>query len=133
MMFAQMAAKYLPHWEIFDYSSASKVDAPSGTARELAYRLSSQAQAPAVAIEQVHGLAEARGATVAGTQVHSVRLPSFTAPSTEIILGLPDQRLTIRHDAGPRAEPYVEGALMAIRGVQALQGVHRGLDAVMKL
>ncbi|HKC62716.1 MAG TPA: 4-hydroxy-tetrahydrodipicolinate reductase, partial [Pyrinomonadaceae bacterium] len=29
--FAREAAKYLPHWEIIDYASATKVDAPSGT------------------------------------------------------------------------------------------------------
>lgn len=49
--FAELAAKYLPHWEIFDYSSATKVDAPSGTARELAHRLSEQAQPPAVPLD----------------------------------------------------------------------------------
>ena len=133
LKFAEVAAKYLPNWEIFDYSSASKVDAPSGTARELAFRLSSQSQTPAVPLSQVQGTVEARGASIVGTQVHSVRLLGYTAPSTEIIFGLPDQRLTIRHDAGSGAEPYVAGALMAVRGVQTLTGVHRGLDAVMKL
>jgi 4-hydroxy-tetrahydrodipicolinate reductase len=37
-----------------------------------------------VAIDEVHGLREARGASVAGTQVHSIRLPSFTV-STEAL------------------------------------------------
>jgi len=36
---ALLAAKYLPNWEISDYAAASKPDAPSGTARELAERL----------------------------------------------------------------------------------------------
>ena len=40
----------------------------------------------------------------------------------------------IRHDTGPSAEPYVEGALLAIRKVATLApGVHRGLDAVLAL
>lgn len=38
--FACEAAKYLSHWEIIDYASDAKQDAPSGTARELAFRLS---------------------------------------------------------------------------------------------
>src|SRR5262245_11278794 len=38
--FACEAAKYLDHWEIIDYASDAKVDAPSGTTRELAFRLS---------------------------------------------------------------------------------------------
>src|SRR4051812_21375865 len=38
--FACEAAKYLSHWELIDYASDAKEDAPSGTARELAFRLS---------------------------------------------------------------------------------------------
>jgi 4-hydroxy-tetrahydrodipicolinate reductase len=41
--------------------------------------------------------------------------------------------LTIRHDAGNSARPYVDGALLAIRKVAALTGVHRGLDSVLDL
>ena len=37
--FACEAAKYLSHWEIVDYASDAKRDAPSGTARELDFRL----------------------------------------------------------------------------------------------
>ena len=37
--FAEMAAKYMPHWEIIDYASDQKVDAPSGSALQLASRL----------------------------------------------------------------------------------------------
>ena len=35
--------------------------------------------------------------------------------STEVVFGLPDERLTIRHDAGGTPEPYVAGALLAAR------------------
>jgi dihydrodipicolinate reductase len=45
------------------------------------------------------GIVEARGTRLAGSQVHSVQLPGFVI-SAEIIFGLPDERLTIRHDAG---------------------------------
>ncbi len=64
-----------------------------------------------------------------GAQVHSIRLPGFTI-SAEAIFGMPDQTLTIRHDAGNSAVPYVDGALIAIRRVATLVGVHRGLDTV---
>ena len=37
--FAEIAARLVPQWEIIDYARASKPDAPSGTARELAARL----------------------------------------------------------------------------------------------
>src|SRR5262249_16117076 len=71
--FALLAAKHLPSWEVIDYAHAEKPDSPSGTTRELAEALGQVAQNKlAVAIERTHGEPKARGATVAGTQVHSV-------------------------------------------------------------
>jgi 4-hydroxy-tetrahydrodipicolinate reductase len=52
--------------------------------------------------------------------------------SAEILFGLPDQRLSIRHDSGNSARPYVDGALIAIRKVGDLVGLHRGLDQVLE-
>ena len=131
--FAEAAAKLIPQWEIIDYAHDNKVDAPSGTARELASRLAKvRPPQPTVPIDQTMGPREARGATVAGTQVHSIRLPGFVI-SAEVIFGMPDQTLSIRHDSGSSARPYVDGALMAIRRVSSLAGVHRGLDSVLDL
>ena len=128
---AEMAAKLISQWEIIDYAHDDKADAPSGTARELASRLGRvRAQEPTLPVDRTVGEREARGATLGGTQVHSVRLPGFVI-STEVIFGLPDQRLSIRHDAGASARPYVDGALLAIRRVSSLVGLHRGLDAVL--
>ncbi len=53
--------------------------------------------------------------------------------SAEIIFGMPDQKLTIRHDSGNTARPDVDGALLAIRKLATLVGVHRGLDSVLDL
>jgi 4-hydroxy-tetrahydrodipicolinate reductase len=78
------------------------------------------------------GAPEARGATLSGSQVHSIRLPGYVI-SAEVIFGLPDQKLTLRHDSGSSARPYVDGALIAIRKVSTLTGVHRGLDSVLDL
>ncbi len=131
--FAETAARLIPQWEIVDYAHDSKVDAPSGTARELASRLSKvRAPEPTVPIDRAIGPRDARGATLAGSQVHSIRLPGFVI-SAEIIFGMPDQTLTIRHDSGSSARPYVDGALIAIRRVSTLVGVHRGLDSVLDL
>jgi 4-hydroxy-tetrahydrodipicolinate reductase len=128
---AELAARHLPQWEIIDYAKSAKPDAPSGTARELAERLQ-EVREPQVGlpIDQVAGRPDARGATVAGTQIHSVRLPSFVV-STEVVFGLPDERLTIRHDAGGTPEPYVLGTLLAVRRVPELVGVTRGLDTLL--
>jgi 4-hydroxy-tetrahydrodipicolinate reductase len=129
--FALLAAKHLPSWEIIDYSHAGKVDAPSGTARELAETLGEVAQNKmAVPVERTHGEREARGASIAGTQVHSVRLPGIVL-AFETIFGLPNERLTIRHDAGKGAEPYVNGTLLAVRRVMQVTGLVRGLDRLL--
>jgi 4-hydroxy-tetrahydrodipicolinate reductase len=131
--FAEMAARLIPQWEIIDYAHDDKVDAPSGTARELAARLACvRRPEPTVPIAETVGERDARGATVSGSQIHSVRLPGYVI-GAEIVFGMPDQRLTIRHDAGNSARPYVDGALLAIRKVSTLVGVHRGLDAVLDL
>jgi 4-hydroxy-tetrahydrodipicolinate reductase len=128
---ALLAARHLPHWEVIDYASETKPDVPSGTARELAERLAEIRPPDAgYPIRDLHGPKEARGATVGGSQVHSVRLPSFVV-STEIIFARPDERLTIRHEAGGTAAPYVEGTLLAIRKVPGLVGLTRGLDTLL--
>src|SRR2546426_763806 len=76
--FALIAAQYLPSWEIIDYASADKIDAPSGTTRELAEALATVAQNQlTVPLEQTHGPRAARGATIDGAQVHSIRLPGY--------------------------------------------------------
>jgi 4-hydroxy-tetrahydrodipicolinate reductase len=125
---ALLAARHLPSWEIIDYASAGKADAPSGTARELAELLGA-AQVER-SVEQTAGVREARGGTIGGTQVHSLRLPSFTV-STEVVFGLPDERLSIRHDAGSSATPYVAGTLLAARAALTTVGVVRGLATLL--
>lgn len=133
--FALMAAKYVPDVEIIDYASARKPDAPSGTARELAERLA-EVRRPATSVPQaqVTGVPQARGGAVGqgeGVQVHSLRMPSYIL-SCEAVFGLPDERLTIRHDAGSSAAPYVAGTLLAVRRVGAMKGLVRGLDGLME-
>lgn len=129
--FALMAARHLPSWELIDYAHDDKVDAPSGTVRELAEELAHVAMPHReVPIEQVIGSPETRGASIAGTQVHSLRLPGYVI-AFEAIFGLPDERLTIRHDAGAGAEPYVAGTLLAAREVMRTTGLIRGLDRLL--
>jgi 4-hydroxy-tetrahydrodipicolinate reductase len=129
--FSLIAARYMPTWEIVDYAGANKVDAPSGTTRELAEELAKiAANRIEVPIARTHGSAEARGAQISGTPVHSIRLPSYVI-AFETLFGLPDERLTIRHDAGSGAAPYVSGTLLAIREVMKTTGLIRGLDKLL--
>jgi len=105
---AAMAAEHLDHWEVIDYAGDTKADVPSGTSRELAETL----------------------AQVAGTRIHSLRLPTFVV-TTEIVFAGAGERLILRHDPGPNPEPYVAGTLLAIRRVTDAVGVRRGLDSLL--
>jgi 4-hydroxy-tetrahydrodipicolinate reductase len=129
--FAKEAAQHMPSWEIIDYAHDSKVDAPSGTARELAWQLSTVGKPRTqVPLEQTVGPRETRGATVSGSQVHSIRLPGYTI-GLEVLFGRGDERLSIRYEGGPGPEPYIGGTLAAIRKVSQFTGVVRGLDEIL--
>jgi 4-hydroxy-tetrahydrodipicolinate reductase len=128
---ATLVAPHLPYCEIIDYAAATKRDSPSGTARELAERLAAvRPTVPPLPPPESAGQRDARGVAVAGTQVHSIRLPSFVV-STEVVFALSDERLSIRHDAGSTAAPYVAGTLLAARAVANTVGLIRGLDTLL--
>jgi 4-hydroxy-tetrahydrodipicolinate reductase len=105
--FAVEAAKHIPDFEIIDIAYKEKIDAPSGTARELAWNLG-----------------------VDASKVHSLRLPGYTI-GLEVRFGREDERLTLHYDGGPGAKPYISGTLLAIRRVGGLVGVARGMDAIL--
>lgn len=130
--FAVEAARYVPHWEIIDSAYAGKIDAPSGMARELAWRLS-EVQQPRleVPIDKTVGDASARGADVHGSRIHSIRLPGHTI-GIEVRFGQQDERLLLQYDAGPGAAPYIGGTLLAIRRVSQFTGLVRGLDRILE-
>jgi 4-hydroxy-tetrahydrodipicolinate reductase len=132
-VFAACAARYIDSWEIVEYAHDDKIDAISGTARELASRLAEQGTPRhAIAPDAFVGDVRSRGANVQGTQVHAIRLPGMIF-GFEVIFGRSHERLTIRHDAGSHAEPFIDGTLVAIRKVAGLVGTHRGLESVLDL
>jgi len=108
--FALEAARWLPEVEVIDVAHLGKVDAPSGTARELAWRLAR--------------------ATGRQPPVHSVRLPGYTI-GVEARFGAPDERLSLVYDGGSGAAPYIAGTLLAIRRVSTIHGVVRGFDTLL--
>lgn len=129
--FSLLAAPHVPDYEIIDYAKSTKPDVPSGTARELAERMGAiQKSVPGYPIDNVIGPKESRGADVGGGRVHAVRLPSYVL-AVETIFGKDGERLTIRHDAGTSAGPYVAGTLLAARRVVAMKGLVRGLDTLL--
>jgi 4-hydroxy-tetrahydrodipicolinate reductase len=132
-VFATAAARYIKSWEIIEYAHDDKIDAVSGTARELAQRLAQQGPPQqALRLSDFVGDSRSRGATVQGTQVHAIRLPGLVF-GFEVLFGRAQERLTIRHEVGSHAEPYIEGTLLAIRKVPTLLGLHQGLESVLDI
>jgi 4-hydroxy-tetrahydrodipicolinate reductase len=91
-----------------------------------------QVREPAVslALSDLHGPVEARGAEIGGARIHPVRLPSFVV-TTEVLFGGPGERLLMRHDPGLTPVPYVAGTLLAVRNVAGVVGVRRGLESLL--
>ena len=106
MRFAAEASRHLDGAEIVELHHATKLDAPSGTAK-----------ATAAAME-------------GDVPIHSVRLPGLVAHQ-EVILGGAGQTLTIRHDTSSR-EAFVPGVLLALSKLGTLPpGVTVGLEHVL--
>lgn len=130
--FATLAARQMPHWEILDYAGDTKPDAPSGTARELAYQLA-QVTKPtwAVPVAQTKGLKEARGAELNGSQMHSIRVPGYYS-AVQAVFGAAGERVELRHESTSYS-PYVTGTLLAARKVTGWKGLQRGMSTLLGL
>lgn len=130
--FALLAAQQMPHWEILDYAGDTKPDAPSGTARELAYRLAQVAKPEwKVPVSETKGMKEARGATLNGSQLHSVRVPGYYS-AVQAVFGDAGERVELKHESTSYA-PYVTGTLLAARQVRSFTGLRRGMSELLGL
>jgi 4-hydroxy-tetrahydrodipicolinate reductase len=76
-------------------------------------------------------LAGARGASVEGVPVHSVRARGLVAHQ-EVLLGTTGETLTIRHDSLDRAS-FMPGVLLAVREVGSRPGLTVGLEHLLGL
>jgi 4-hydroxy-tetrahydrodipicolinate reductase len=135
MRFAALAAPYFESVEIVELHHPSKVDAPSGTAQrtaELVAAARTAAGSPAMPDATMSGLDGARGASVEGVPIHSVRLRGLVAHQ-EVLLGGPGEILTLRHDSLDRAS-FMPGVVLGCRRVASLPpGLTVGLDALLDL
>jgi 4-hydroxy-tetrahydrodipicolinate reductase len=132
MRFAAMAAPYFESAEIIELHHPDKVDAPSGTAAHTA-RLIAQARAglPAAPDATAHAVPGARGASIDGIPVHSVRARGLVAHQ-EVILGGIGETLTIRHDSLDRSS-FMPGVLLGVREVGRHPGLTIGLADYLDL
>ena len=134
MRFATQAAPYFDSVEIVELHHPGKADAPSGTARRTAELVAKaradagSAHAPDATTDALDG---ARGATVDGVPVHSIRAAGLVAHQ-EVLLGSTGETLTIRHDSLDRVS-FMPGVLLAIRGVADRPGLTVGLDDLLEL
>src|SRR5262245_56987502 len=132
MEFAERAARFFESVEIIEQHHPRKVDAPSGTALRTA-QIVAQSRA-AAGLEPVPDatkdeMAGARGATVEGVRVHSVRAAGLVAHQ-EVLFGTTGETLTIRHDSFDRAS-FMPGVLLAIRSVVTRPGLTVGLSPLL--
>ncbi len=132
MHFAQKAAPYFESVEVIELHHPHKADAPSGTATRTA-KLIAQARKhlPPNPDATSTGLPGARGATVDGVPVHSVRLAGLVAHQ-EVLFGTEGETLTIRHDSLDRTS-FVPGVLLAVRQVSRRPGLTVGIEPLLDL
>ncbi len=134
MRFAQVAARFFESVEIVELHHPAKVDAPSGTAARTASlvaearREAGLGPAPDATTTALDG---ARGASVDGVPVHSVRLAGLVAHQ-EVLLGTTGETLTLRHDSYDRVS-FMPGVLLAVRSVPSRPGLTVGLEALLDL
>ncbi len=131
MHLAKIAGKYFDHAEIIELHHDRKMDAPSGTsqttARDMIKARGKPFLPPAVPGED----SPARGKSIEGINIHSVRLPGQMAHQ-EVILGGDGQTLRIRHDQISR-EAFMPGVLLAVKEVMKRKGFIYGLDKLLGL
>ena len=130
MQFSAMAAKYLPDAEIIELHHEKKVDAPSGTAMRTAEMISEARTKPTTPLPEQQLKSEgARGATVHGVTIHSVRLPGLLAHQ-EVHFGGVGELLTIRHDSMDRAS-FEMGIKLCCSKVSQLSGFVVGMEHLL--
>src|SRR5205085_2496070 len=106
MRFAAEASRHLQAAEIVELHHATKLDAPSGTAKATAAAMDGD------------------------VPIHSVRLPGLVAHQ-EVILGGSGETLSIRHDTSSRAA-FAPGVLLAVKRIRELPpGLTSGLEALL--
>jgi 4-hydroxy-tetrahydrodipicolinate reductase len=134
MHFAKLAAPFFASAEVIEMHHAGKVDAPSGTAGHTASLIAAARAAAGSAPmpdATAHTLDGARGASVDGVRVHSLRMSGLVAHQ-EVLFGTEGETLTIRHDSLHRTS-FMAGVLMAVRYVPDHPGLTVGLEPLLGL
>ena len=125
---AAKAAEFFRSIEIIETHHQDKVDSPSGTARRTAERLAAIRDERG-GTDTPHSNQTARGETIQGIPVHSLRLAGAVAKQ-EVVFGGVAESLTITHDT-VSADAYRHGIETALHAVMDQDGLVVGLDRAL--
>ena len=134
MRFAAQAARYFESVEVVELHHPDKADAPSGTARRTAELIAESRRAAGLGAPPDNtstALEGARGSTVEGVPVHSLRVRGMVA-SQEVLFGGVGETLSIRHDSSDRSS-FMPGVLLGIREIRNRPGLTVGLEHLLDL
>lgn len=127
MKFAQQAARYMHDVEIIEMHHDRKLDAPSGTALKTAELIGTHREPHRQGHPDEKETHEgARGASLDGIRLHSVRLPGLVAHQ-QVLFGGDGQLLTLRHDSFNR-ESFMPGVALCIEQVITRKTFIYGLE-----
>lgn len=132
MRLAELAAPHFESAEIVETHHDGKVDAPSGTAIEIARRIAESSDEWTPDPTKNETVKGTRGGQAApGIPVHSLRMRGAVAHH-EVVFSSTGQALTLRHDSYGR-ESFMPGVIAAVRAVPKCPGLTIGLDKVLGL
>jgi 4-hydroxy-tetrahydrodipicolinate reductase len=127
------AAEAAPHFdsvEIIEYHRKEKLDSPSGTSKATAeFIAQARSKAGKPGFLPTSAEAKARGESVAGVTIHSVRGEGMVAHQ-EVVFSRDGERYTIRHDSFDR-ESFMPGVLLAVRTIMNRPGLTLGLQPLL--
>jgi 4-hydroxy-tetrahydrodipicolinate reductase len=130
--FAAAAAPYFDSVEIIDFAHNHKAEAPSGTSIDTARAIAAarvKAGVSSSADATMIATPGARGASISGVAIHSLRLVGLVSHQ-EVLLGSIGELLSLRFDTLDRSA-YMAGVLLAIRAVSGRPGLNLELESLL--
>jgi 4-hydroxy-tetrahydrodipicolinate reductase len=126
---SNMIVSHFPDASIMEAHHPKKKDAPSGTARYTAEQMARHRVHAASKHESSEVVPGALGAMVAGTPIHSLRLPGVLAEQEVRFSGC-GEHMSVKHQV-TSYDAYRAGIVLACTRVQSLSGLHYGLECLL--
>lgn len=130
MVLSRKVAPYFDRVEIIEAHHDRKLDAPSGTAVKTAEGIAEALGREVPALAEKELVAHARGASLSGVKIHSLRVPGVVAEQ-QVVFGTIGQTLRIEHRSIDR-ESFMPGVLLSCKKVMGLQELVYGLEHILE-